>query len=355
MVHAACSPRMANDPDATEEQVEEEAGEEVFRRLFRLFPLASPHDYFKNGQWQVEMMQIDTDLIEAHRREGGAEEPPPLEEVELPVDMPQVRRPLGLGLARAAALNGSSPEISAGGTVRAFRPAAAGPAMSAYARPAAGTRPAPVGVRPLATAGKAPLTARAPGGNTSQELEQISSFIQTWDLEASKAKLCLARLTPIRRRWVLDNFDGMQALEDYIKECQESNAWGDAAPAAGAFKRPLSTGPAGTDPNKRFRPGGPSAYSSGKGFASSIYSAPRASSYRPAAVGMRPAAAVRPLGYTARPAYAGVRPARPMQTQAGTVYARPMAARPYGARAASPAMKTGGPRPGSLIGNLLRR
>lgn len=340
---------MALDPEATEEQVEEEPGEEVFRRLYRLFPLASPHDYFKNYQWQVDMMQIDIDLIEAHRREAGAEEPPPLEEVELPADMPQARRPMGLGAAvRAVALNGSQAEVSAGGTVRAVRPGTAGPAVSAYARPAAGaaTRPASVAVRPLGTAGKAPLTARAPGANTSQELEQIATFIQTWELEAPKAKLCLARLTPTRRRWVLDNFDGMQTLEDYIKDCQESNAWGDAVPAA-AVKRPLSSGPA--DPNKRLRPGGPSAYSGPAGV-SSVYSAPRATSYRPAAAGMRPAAPARPLGYAARPAAAGMRPARPLQSQAGTVYARPGAARP-----ASPAARASGPRPGAMIGNLLRR
>jgi len=359
-------PRMAKNGEATEEQVEEEPGEEVFRRLYRLFPLANPHDYFKNGQWQVEMIQIDADLIEAHRREAGAEEPPPLEEVELPADMPrvQVGRPLGMGLgiaARAAASNGSSPGMSAGGTIRATRPAtgslagpaAASSAASAYARPAA-TRPAPVPVRPVSTAGKGTLgTARGPG-STSQELQQIGSFIETWGLEASKAKLCLARLTPTRRRWVLDNYDGTQGLEDYIKECQESNAWGDAGPA-GAVKRPLSAG--AMDPSKRPRPGVPSSYGSygakGNGYASA-YGAPRVSSFRPAAAGVRPAAPARAFGYAPRPA-AGVRPVRPAVSQAGTMYARPGAARPYGGKGASPALRKGEARPGSMIGNLLRR
>ncbi|CAE8734906.1 unnamed protein product, partial [Polarella glacialis] len=56
------------------------SGEELFKSLLRIFPLATPWDYFKNGRWQVELLQIDTDLVEAHRREAAAPEPPPLEE-----------------------------------------------------------------------------------------------------------------------------------------------------------------------------------------------------------------------------------------------------------------------------------
>eukprot|EP00933_Yihiella_yeosuensis_P017144 TRINITY_DN14401_c1_g3_i3.p1 TRINITY_DN14401_c1_g3~~TRINITY_DN14401_c1_g3_i3.p1 ORF type:complete len:785 (-),score=114.07 TRINITY_DN14401_c1_g3_i3:155-2509(-) len=65
------------------------SGEELFRSLLRLLPIASPWDYFKNGRWEMETLQIDIELLEAHRKEAAAPELPPLDEVKLPADMPR--------------------------------------------------------------------------------------------------------------------------------------------------------------------------------------------------------------------------------------------------------------------------
>ena len=57
---------------------------DLFKELFRLYPLAEVEDYFKGGQWQRELLKMDIQAIFAHREEAGAPEAPPLEEIALP-------------------------------------------------------------------------------------------------------------------------------------------------------------------------------------------------------------------------------------------------------------------------------
>ena len=57
---------------------------DLFKELFRLYPLAEVEDYYKGGQWQRELLKLDIQAIFAHREEAGAPEAPPLDEATLP-------------------------------------------------------------------------------------------------------------------------------------------------------------------------------------------------------------------------------------------------------------------------------
>ncbi|CAE7909926.1 Comt, partial [Symbiodinium necroappetens] len=57
---------------------------DLFKELFRLYPLAEVDDYFKGGVWQRELLKMDIQAIFAHREEAGAPEAPPLDEITLP-------------------------------------------------------------------------------------------------------------------------------------------------------------------------------------------------------------------------------------------------------------------------------
>lgn len=215
-------------------------GKELFRELLSVYPSACYEDYYKPpGVWNIETLEIDLELLHAHRKEAGAPEPTPLDEVEMP-ELPKSNP--GLAAAQAAAEARAragppgkpmssvlKPTVVAPGQVGVVRkplvvPARAGSAVSGPAR-----LPAAAGTSPGEAAGP------------SAELKQIALFIQRWKLEATKAKLLLARLTPTRRRWVMSNYRGVSTLEAYIQTCDRTNAWatgGAAADTAPAAARP---------------------------------------------------------------------------------------------------------------------
>jgi len=187
-----------------DERSDAEADAEPFRELLRLFPLANIEDYFQNNKWRLDKIRIDTLLIDAHRKESGAPEPPPIEEVELP--------PLP-------------------GKVR--------PAIGSVARPPA---------KPVVV----PPASRAVVNQAAAELKQISAFISKWKLDATKSKQILARLPPPKRRFVLSNFEGPgspgspemgAAFEKYVRECDfianQDDSEGSVAPS---LKRPIPAG-----------------------------------------------------------------------------------------------------------------
>eukprot|EP00933_Yihiella_yeosuensis_P017145 TRINITY_DN14401_c1_g3_i4.p1 TRINITY_DN14401_c1_g3~~TRINITY_DN14401_c1_g3_i4.p1 ORF type:complete len:373 (-),score=57.65 TRINITY_DN14401_c1_g3_i4:420-1538(-) len=214
------------------------SGEELFRSLLRLLPIASPWDYFKNGRWEMETLQIDIELLEAHRKEAAAPELPPLDEVKLPADMPRA-----VGGSRFA---GSTPVAvsSWGGTRRVEQPLSApssGPVTIVKPIVPAKIRPVvPKLVTPVITK---PETAPPGAGRTASELQRIGDFIDQWGLEATKAKLGLAKLNPMRRRWVLEHFQGDSSLEEFIEENNRNN-WPDlpAPTSSTPVKRPFENG-----------------------------------------------------------------------------------------------------------------
>lgn len=190
------------------------SGSELFHELLRVYSVAEVDDYFKAGQWKDELMRTDLQLVEKHRREAGAPEPPDLSEVKLP-EMPKATvmfqaRPPAFGAAASAAV--TTPTL----------------------------------------------------GSAVAELRLIALFVAKWKLDTTRTKTVLSKLVPARRRHVIASFktensgeEATQALEEFITECNEKNSWPAntvASPVAVAgVKRPLSAVSPSLvfDPNKR--------------------------------------------------------------------------------------------------------
>jgi len=227
----------------SEEGALEKSGAELFKELLRVYPVAEVDDYFKHGQWKDEVMKVDLQLVEQHRKEAGAPDPVPLEEVQLPV-MPK-------------ALAAPAWQMGAPGMVPgAVRPPMGGVTLPGAVRPA-GTVVAPGGA---AAAG----AAAAAAGGPIAELRLIALFVAKWKLDPTKTKMMLAKMTPQKRRYVIQNFkstpgaaDATTELEQFIAQCEKTGAWEGTAAAGpvtpGALtgvKRPMMT-PTVLDPSKR--------------------------------------------------------------------------------------------------------
>jgi len=194
-----------------DEEVLNKTGVELFRELLRVYPVAELDDYYKGNVWRNDVMKVDLQLIEAHRKEAGAPDPPPLEEVKVP-ELPKA--PPGFaGLVLP-------------GAVRPVLPGAIAP------RPAG-----VVGAVTLAMAGGAAAVA----GGPVAELRLIALFVAKWKLDPSKTKMMLAKVTAPRRKYIIQNFKGTgeaaevtNSLEQYIAECEKTGDWDKAAatPAA---------------------------------------------------------------------------------------------------------------------------
>ncbi|CAE7226538.1 unnamed protein product, partial [Symbiodinium sp. CCMP2592] len=213
--------------DAMGEEEEDErlakTGPELFKELRRLYAVAEVEDYFKNGMWRDDLMKTDLQLIEVHRREAGAPDPPDLSEVKLPPDLPR-------GFVR--------PRTSLIST------------------------PSPLAATTVTTAVVPPT-----GGSAVADLRLIALFVAKWKLDVTRTKTALTKLLPSRRRYVIAHFKPKgdaatdDELESYIAECESSKSWDTATVlangSANGVKRPLSA-VSGTstvdDPSKRLRP-----------------------------------------------------------------------------------------------------
>jgi len=177
------------------EEALKKRGHELFKELLRFYPLAEIEDYVKQGQWREDILKVDIQLFEANRNEAGAVDPPPLSEVKMPDLPPNLLRPPG-------------PIVNGG--------------MALLARPGV---PVPPGPPSAATAG--PVA----------ELRLIALFVAKWKLDPTRTKTMMAKLTPQRRRYVIQTFKtatpGIEAtteLETYIAECEKTDSWAGAAP-----------------------------------------------------------------------------------------------------------------------------
>lgn len=374
---------------------EKKDGQELFKELFRLLPSVEVEDYYKMGRWQDADIQLDIDLIVAHRKEAGAPEPPELEDLELP-QLPSnggagmgMRMGMGMGSAYGAGAFPAGPRPVTPG-IAGIKPAATKPLISAP-KPAGlipSLKPQPPKAAPSAAAVAAAVKDGAQGG-PSAELRQIALFIAKWKLEATKTKLLLARLTPTRRRHVMTKFTVSSSggaptaqLEQFIGQCERTNSWSSAdsaepsAPTASGLKRPLggslqsepkrqkivpTAGPASTSrplvPASRIsasKPGG-------------VYGAPAAKPLAAKPPSGKPPSAVRSAYTPAKPAGPKItstaprppttspyKPKAPMGKPAGP---KPTGPKPAGAKIGT--IKPGAPKagggakPGSLIKNLL--
>jgi len=237
-----------------DEDILAKSGPELFREVLRVYPVAELEDYHKGGMWKDDLMRTDIVLIYAHAREAGAPYPPPLKDVKLPPNVPK-----------------------AGGFQPAPRPSLPTPGVvTAGIRPVMAATvvkpPLAAGTLAPAAAGMAPVAAAAAGAGQATELRLIALFITKWKLDPTKTKMILAKLTPPRRRHVIQNFKSMPgttdptaALEQFLAKCEQTNSWGlaVAAPVAAnpkavapqtvaGIKRPL-TPTVMADPSKRPR------------------------------------------------------------------------------------------------------
>merc|ERR1719476_939707 len=131
-------------------------------------------------------------MIYAHAREAGAPYPPPLDTVQLPPNMP--RAALGIPLQGKPQ---AAPGLQLPGTVTAaaVRPTPAGVATVR-----------PVGAVPGVVAPDAATAGTAPASGPAAELRLIALFVAKWKLDPTRTKLMLAKLTPQKRRHVIQHF-----------------------------------------------------------------------------------------------------------------------------------------------------
>lgn len=336
----------------------------MFKELYRRYPVAEVEDYFKAGKWKDDVMRIDLRLVEAHRKEGGAPEPMEMADVPEPV-LPKTN-PL-LALASSGAL-GRPAVPAAGGLAGAIAAAKA-----AAAAKAGGLRPTGAGAAP-GTVG--PVT----------ELRLIAIFVAKWKLDPTRTKAALARLTPARRRYVIQNFKTVStgptasvALDQFIAKCEQTNAWGSesASMQAGPPAKALAMRP-GFAAARPVRPGLVAAASAGprplalRGAAApKAQTAPTAGVKRPlasilgsmaaneankkakiaVAPAMRPASpATRPAGLAMRPAGLAMRPVAPAMRPVGPAM-RP-AVQPTSSAMPPARGKPAGPKPPTPVLNM---
>eukprot|EP00403_Amphidinium_massartii_P014809 CAMPEP_0178414898 /NCGR_PEP_ID=MMETSP0689_2-20121128/23273_1 /TAXON_ID=160604 /ORGANISM="Amphidinium massartii, Strain CS-259" /LENGTH=213 /DNA_ID=CAMNT_0020036201 /DNA_START=1 /DNA_END=638 /DNA_ORIENTATION=+ len=207
-------------------------------------PTSMPEDYIRNGIWQNETMKMDLEILECHRREGGAPAPPPLDEVPVPKLPPGTLKLLlpSQQLQKAPGLTPLNPlqPISLRGAL-----AAAGPFSKSVGVTGAAAPPGVVAKATGLPVAGAVGDASAPAAPLA-DLREIAMFIAKWRLEPTRAKLVLAQLSLQRRQYVMHHFlddpagegAAIDRLVKYIQDCEQSGAWGGGPSPAGAQAAP---------------------------------------------------------------------------------------------------------------------
>jgi|EP00927_Polykrikos_kofoidii_P071066 hypothetical protein len=66
-------------------EIATKSGPDLFKEILRLYSSAEVEDYYKNGVWKNDVMKTDWELLRLHRKEAGAPEPPPVDELDLEI------------------------------------------------------------------------------------------------------------------------------------------------------------------------------------------------------------------------------------------------------------------------------
>mmetsp|Transcript_56609 Transcript_56609/g.104785 ORF Transcript_56609/g.104785 Transcript_56609/m.104785 type:complete len:455 (-) Transcript_56609:167-1531(-) len=261
----------------------------IFKELQRFFPTAEPEDYILNGAWNDELLKLDLQLIEAHRREAGADDP--LEPEAVPdVSIPPTRVKTASGMLLPTAGRSVLPTGVLSGQPGAavpagiksllptgvLKPQGSAPAIGSIAipkpavsyssgalsqvrtigllsnKPVPPKQPAPAAKAPAAKAPAATAASPAapPGSAGDSMLRQFTLFNTKWQINHLATKRVLERLaSPARRRYVMLTFTStttgeaaLLELEHYITKCEKENKWGDDE--AGSASAPSSSLPA---------------------------------------------------------------------------------------------------------------
>mmetsp|Transcript_56908 Transcript_56908/g.127908 ORF Transcript_56908/g.127908 Transcript_56908/m.127908 type:complete len:431 (-) Transcript_56908:119-1411(-) len=237
----------------------------VFKELQRFFPTADPEDYIAGGAWNDELLKLDLQLFEAHRREAGADDPLDLEAVP-DVSIPPTRVKTASGMmmptgGRSLLGPGGVPTgLLAGKPLQGLlapgvlKPQATAPKPAVSYASGTLSQVRTIGLpagkfaqpKPAATA-----TASPAGAAGDSMLRQVTLFNTKWQINPLSTKRVLERLSsPARRRYVMLTFTStstgdaaLAELEQYITQCEQDNQWG-GDDEAGSASAPSSSKPA---------------------------------------------------------------------------------------------------------------
>lgn len=158
----------------TYEEISSKSGPELFKEVLRLYSAAEVDDYYKKGVWRDDLMKTDWELMRLHRKEAGAPEPPPVEELDL--DIPE--------------LPGPTPGATGGFTLKPLTPVVPGgtktPVTVSPSLPKLGAVPTPA-VRPVT-----PATAVAPSGASPAVVSPTIPVLRTASAAAPVGKVKVA-------------------------------------------------------------------------------------------------------------------------------------------------------------------
>jgi len=206
-------------------------GRELFKELYRIYPLSEVEDYFGNGLWNDTQMRAHYKLIFEHREIAGSPDPPPMSEMKFPV-IPE-------GKSAPVLPNGATQmAIKAGGTTQmASLMAAALKFAQAQEGPKAAGVP---GITPAAKAN--PLAA-------VNELKSIMAFVAKHKLDFAKTSNLIMTTPQAVRKVVMEEFapkeggDMVAELKTFIEE-KKAAAPAEPEPAAAAAAAAVATTPA---------------------------------------------------------------------------------------------------------------
>lgn len=195
-------------------------GIELFREILRYYPVADIEDYWRNGTWKNDKLKVDLVLTAAHKREAGAPEPPPLEDIPMP-QLPN---------QKVFSIDGRGIPIDSRGR----------PIMNAVAKPEG----APAVASPLVPS---PISGLPSMGTNLvvSDLRAMTVFVAKWKMDLTRTKPALAKLSSAMRRQVLENFSteltgllANDALDQYISSLEVQ----DLGTAAGSGTLPSPVG-----------------------------------------------------------------------------------------------------------------
>lgn len=201
----------------------EKKGRELYKELYRLYPLSEVEDYFSNGRWNDAVMSAHYKLIFEHREMAGSPDPPPLSELTFP-DLP----------AGAPSL----PTTGQGQLALAVPKIGGGPTQMAQIM-AAALKMAQGGVGGAAGGQANPMTAVA-------ELKNIVTFVTKHKLDFAKTSALIMGLPQNARNVVMTEFapkDGtatFQELTTFVEEKKATTATTPAQPEPAGIKRPAA-------------------------------------------------------------------------------------------------------------------
>jgi len=141
-------------------------GPELFKELYRVYPVAEPEDYFKNGQWRNELMKADIVLLVSHRRESGAPDVPDIDDVKLPK------------LPEATSLPSFMPKAFGLGAISGLGAVSSQQGQQVAAKANTSVLPSIPSGAPAMTAASTPVV----------EIRLIALFVAKWKLDPVKSK-----------------------------------------------------------------------------------------------------------------------------------------------------------------------